>query len=99
MARRVFCRKYQQDMDGLDMPPMPGAKGQELFDTLSRQAWQDWLKHQTLLINEKRLNLMDPAARRYLLEQLDRFISNAEVDAADGYVPPGADDKKSEDNA
>ena len=55
MSRMVFCRKYQRDMEGLDFAPFPTPKGQELFETVSKQAWQEWLKHQTLLINEKRL--------------------------------------------
>lgn len=87
MSRTVFCRKYQQEMEGLAMPPMPGAKGQELFGQVSKQAWQDWLAHQTTLINEKHLNLMNPEHRKYLLEQMDRFFDNDAVDKADGYVP------------
>lgn len=52
MTRQVFCRKYQQELEGLDFAPFPGAKGQEFFETVSKQAWQEWLKHQTTLINE-----------------------------------------------
>jgi Fe-S cluster biosynthesis and repair protein YggX len=57
MTRQVFCRKYQTEMEGLDFAPFPGAKGQELFESISKQAWGEWLKHQTTLINEKRLNV------------------------------------------
>ncbi|OZG71849.1 oxidative damage protection protein [Hahella sp. CCB-MM4] len=88
MARTVFCKKYQQELEGLDLPPMPGAKGKELFDTVSKKAWQEWLNHQTMLINEKRLNLMDPDTRTYLTEQMDKFLSNESVDKAEGYIPP-----------
>lgn len=88
MARMVFCKKYQRELEGLDMPPMPGAKGQELFDNVSKQAWQEWLAHQTLLINEKHLNMMDMTARTYLNEQRDKFFAGEAVDAAEGYVPP-----------
>lgn len=88
MARMVFCKKYQRDMEGLDIPPMPGAKGQELFDSVSKQAWEEWLSHQTLLINEKHLNMMDMTARTYLNEQRDKFFAGEAVDAAEGYVPP-----------
>lgn len=88
MARMVFCKKYQRELEGLDVPPMPGAKGQELFDNVSKQAWQEWLAHQTLLINEKHLNMMDMTARTYLNEQRDKFFSGEAVDAAEGYVPP-----------
>ncbi|HEY9034090.1 MAG TPA: oxidative damage protection protein [Pseudomonadales bacterium] len=88
MSRTVFCRKYQQTLPGLDQPPFPGPKGQDIFEHISRQAWQDWQQHQTMLINEKKLSMMDPAARRYLQEQQERFFAGESVDAADGYVPP-----------
>ncbi len=87
MSRRVFCRKYQKELEGLAVPPMPGAKGQELFNTVSKQAWQEWLQHQTTLINEKHLNLMNPEHRVYLTTQLERFLANETVDRADGFVP------------
>ncbi len=88
MARTVFCRKYQQQMDGLDAPPYPGAKGMDIFENVSRQAWQEWMSHQTMLINEKHLNMMDMTARTYLSEQMEKFLSGQDYDAAEGYVPP-----------
>ena len=88
MSRTVFCKKYQKEMDGLERPPFPGPKGQEIFEHISKQAWQDWQKHQTMLINEKQLSMMDPAARKYLQEQQERFFAGDDVDAAEGYVPP-----------
>ena len=66
MTRTVHCRKYQREMEGLDVPPLPGAKGEEIYATVSRQAWNEWQALQTMLINEKHLNLRDPAARRSL---------------------------------
>lgn len=88
MPRTVFCRKYQKELEGLERPPLPGAKGQELYESISKQAWQDWLAHQTLLINEKHLNLMDMGTRTYLNEQMQRFLSGENYDRAEGYVPP-----------
>ena len=88
MARQVFCRKYKQEMGGVELPPYPGAKGQDLYNNISKQAWQEWLKHQTMLINEKHLSLMDLTARAYLTEQMDKFLSGEDYDAAEGYVPP-----------
>lgn len=88
MSRTVFCRKYQKEMPGLDLPPMPGRRGQDLFENVSRQAWQEWLSYQTMLINEKRLNMMDASARSYLQEQMDKFFAGEEVDKVEGYVPP-----------
>ncbi len=88
MSRTVFCRKYQQNMEGLDKPPFPGPKGLELFENISKQAWQEWMAHQTMLINEKKLNMMDLTARTYLTGQRDRFLAGETFDQADGYVPP-----------
>ncbi|OHV11162.1 oxidative damage protection protein [Kushneria phosphatilytica] len=90
MARTVFCRKYQQEMEGLDMPPLPGSKGQEVYENVSKQAWEEWQAQQTRLINEKHLNMLDPETRRYLMEQMERFFDNEEVDQAQGYVPPSS---------
>lgn len=88
MSRTVLCRKYQEELPGLAVPPLPGAKGQDIFENISAKAWQEWLQHQTMLINEKQLNLMDLTARSYLNEQMDRFFSNANIDQVEGYVPP-----------
>jgi Fe-S cluster biosynthesis and repair protein YggX len=88
MARTVFCRKYQKDMEGLALPPLPGAAGQEIFDGVSKQAWEEWQAKQTMLINEKHLSLMDKDARTYLTEQMNKFFNNEETDEAEGYVPP-----------
>jgi len=90
MSRTVRCRKYQQDLEGLDAPPMPGPKGQEIYETVSRRAWQEWQALQTMLINEKHLELRDPEARRYLSTQREKFFDNESVDHAEGYVPPEA---------
>ena len=88
MPRMVFCRKYQQEMEGLDIPPYPGAKGQDILNNVSKKAWQVWMAHQTLLINEKRLNMMDMGTKVYLSEQMTKFLSGENVDQAEGYVPP-----------
>ncbi|MAL99175.1 oxidative damage protection protein [Hydrocarboniclastica marina] len=91
MSRTVFCRKYQKEMDGLDFPPLPGAMGQDIFENVSKQAWEEWQHHQTMLINEKHLNMMDPEARKYLLTQMKHFLSNESYDSAEGYTPPTND--------
>jgi Fe-S cluster biosynthesis and repair protein YggX len=88
MARMVHCRKLKQELPGLDLPPFPGPKGQEIFDNVSKQAWADWMTHQTTLINEMRLNMMDLTARTYLSEQREKYFSGEDVDQAEGYVPP-----------
>ncbi len=88
MARTVFCRKLKQELPGLDMPPFPGPKGEEIFNNVSKQAWAEWMAHQTTLINEMRLNMMDLTARTYLAEQREKFFDGEQVDQAEGYVPP-----------
>jgi Fe-S cluster biosynthesis and repair protein YggX len=88
MSRTVTCRKYGEELEGLPSPPMPGAKGEEIFNTVSAKAWTEWQALQTMLINEKSLDLRDPEARRYLSEQREKFLSNEATDRAEGYVPP-----------
>jgi Fe-S cluster biosynthesis and repair protein YggX len=88
MTRTVHCRKYDQELEGLTAPPMPGPKGQELFETVSRRAWEEWQALQTMLINEKHLDLRDPRTRKYLSAQREKFLDNEDVDRAEGYVPP-----------
>lgn len=85
--RTVFCIKYQKEMEGLDYPPFPSADGQKIFETVSRQAWQEWIARQTMLINENGLNSLDPNTRTYLKEQREKFLNNEDADMASGYVP------------
>lgn len=89
MSNTVFCRKYQQDLPGLDRAPYPGPKGQDIFENVSKKAWQEWLEQQTMLINERHLNMMDVEARAFLQEQFDKFIVGDDYEKADGYVPEG----------
>ena len=90
MTRTVLCRKYKQELPGLDTPPFPSAKGEEIFNTVSKQAWNEWVAHQTTLINEMRLNMTDLTARNYLTEQRENFFDGKTVDRAEGYVPPSS---------
>ena len=87
MTRTVMCRKYQQELEGMAFAPFPGHKGQELFDTVSKQAWQEWLKHQTMLINENHLNVMQPEAQTFLSEQREKFLSNTDYERPKGWTP------------
>lgn len=87
-TRTVFCRKYQRELEGLDEPPLPGKLGDEIFANVSRRAWLEWQAHQTMIINERHLSLIDPDARRFLREQMERFFANETIEQADGYVPP-----------
>lgn len=88
MTRMVFCRKFQKEMEGLAKPPFPGERGQKLFEEVSKEAWTQWLQHQTMLINEKHLSVVAPETQTYLAEQLEKYLNNEPFDRADGYVPP-----------
>jgi len=88
MSRTVFCKKYQQELEGLDAPPYPGPKGQDIFDNVSKKAWQEWLQHQTMIINERKLNMVDAASRKFLAEQMEKFLTGEDFARAEGYVPP-----------
>jgi len=88
MSRTVFCKRFNEDLPGLDAVPFPGAAGQDVFDNVSAKAWAEWSHLQTMLINEKHLNMMDKEARKYLNQQRDNFLNGGEVDSAEGYVAP-----------
>jgi Fe-S cluster biosynthesis and repair protein YggX len=77
-----------KDAEGLDFAPYPGELGKRIYENVSKEAWQRWLAHQTMLINEKRLSPIDPEHRKYLEQQAEAFLFGGEVDAAEGYVPP-----------
>ncbi len=88
MARMVNCIKLGHEAEGLDIPPMPGEMGKRIYANVSKEAWQQWIKLQTMLINENRLSLMDPKARKYLAEQVEKHFFGEGADGASGYVPP-----------
>jgi len=90
MSRTVFCRKYNEELEGLERAPYPGPIGQEIFDNVSKKAWQAWTDHQTMLINEKHLSLMDPSSRKFLQEEMQKFLAGEDYAKAEGYVPPSA---------
>lgn len=90
MSRMVNCKKYGKELPGLALPPYPGPKGQEIYETVSQQAWKDWQSQQTMLINEKQLSMMNPDDRKYLQAEMDKYFNNEEHDKAEGYVPPEA---------
>ncbi len=83
-----MCRKYQMEMPGLAFAPFPGPRGQAIYDEVSQQAWQEWLRHQTMLINENHLNVMDPTTQTFLTEQMQKFLDNSDYERPKGYVPP-----------
>ncbi len=90
MSRTVNCIKLGQEAEGLDFPPLPGPIGQKIFESVSKEAWQQWIKLQTMIINENRLNLADPSHRKYLMEQVQNHFFGTGADQISGYVPPKA---------
>lgn len=88
MSRLVNCVKLGKEAEGLDFPPYPGALGKKIFENVSKEAWAEWLKHQTMLVNENRLSLIDPEARKYLTQQTENYFFGDGADQAEGYVPP-----------
>ena len=87
MARMVKCVKLGREAEGLDRPPLPGELGKRIYENVSKEAWQQWQTQQTRLINENRLQLADPRARKYLLEQTEKYFFGGGADEASGYVP------------
>ena len=85
MSDTVFCKKLQKNLPAMTVPPMPGPKGKELMETVSQEAWEAWKSHQTTLINEKHLDLSQADARSWLLEQMEKFFNNEEVEQASGF--------------
>ena len=90
MSRTVQCAYLKKEAEGMDFPSYPGELGKRIYLSISKEAWQAWLKHQTMLVNENRLNLADLRARQYLSRQMERFLFGEGVDQPLGYVPPAA---------
>jgi len=92
MTRTVHCAKLDIDAEGLDFAPWPGELGKRIYESISKQAWQQWLAHQTMLINENRINPLDPEARKFLQTQMRAFLfGDGDVERPGGYTPPAAD--------
>ena len=90
MARLVNCIKLGIEAEGLDFPPYPGPLGKRLWEEVSKQAWADWMKQQTMLVNENRLNLADQRSRQYLARQMENHFFGGGADVVQGYTPPAA---------
>jgi Fe-S cluster biosynthesis and repair protein YggX len=82
MARMVNCVKLKKEAEGLDRPTYPGDLGKRIFEGVSKEAWQMWVKQQTMLLNEYRLSPIDPKARKFLEEQMEKYFFG------DGNVTP-----------
>lgn len=88
MPRTVFCVKLKRDAEGMAFAPYPGELGKRIFENVSKEAWSQWLGHQTMLINENRLSPLDPQARKFLEGEMEKFLFGEGSAAPAGYVPP-----------
>jgi Fe-S cluster biosynthesis and repair protein YggX len=88
MARKVQCVLLGKEAEGLDYAPYPGPLGQRIYDSVSKEGWQRWVAHQTMLINEYRLTPIEPKDRKFLEEQMEQFFFGSGAKAPEGYVPP-----------
>jgi len=85
--RTVHCVKLNTEAEGLERAPYPGELGKRIFEQVSKQAWQEWLRHQTMLINEYRISPVDPKARKFLEEQMEKYFFGEGAETPQGYVP------------
>lgn len=88
MTHLVHCAKLGKEAEGLERPPFPGPQGERIYKSISREAWQEWLKVQTMLINEHRLASFDPKAKQFLAAEREKFLFGGENVRPEGYVPP-----------
>jgi Fe-S cluster biosynthesis and repair protein YggX len=87
MPRTVFCQVDQRETEGLDFAPWPGELGRRVFASVGKPAWQRWLAHQTMLINENRLSPLNPAHRKLLEQEMEKFLFGGGAERPAGYVP------------
>jgi len=90
MSRTVHCARHGVPAPGLAFAPWPGPLGRRIFEEIGAPAWQEWLAHQTLLINEHRLSPLDPAHRTFLEGEMQKFLFGGGAEKPAGYQPPGA---------
>ncbi len=88
MSRTVNCVVLRQEAEGLEYLPYPGDLGKRIYDNVSKEGWQRWLAHQTMLINEYRLTPIEPKARKFLEEEMEKYFFGAGSEAPEGYVAP-----------
>jgi len=88
MSRTVHCVLLKKEAEGLDRPPYPGDLGQRIYTSVSKQAWSQWLKHQTMLINEYRLSPIEPKARQFLVAEMEKYFFGTGSSRPEQFVAP-----------
>ena len=87
MARTLICSRYGSEEPGLERPPFPGSEGQRIFEQVSQRAWDEWIKLQTVLINEHRLTPFEPEARRFLQQEREKYLFGGDVHLPSSFKP------------
>jgi len=87
MTRTVNCVLLKREAEGLDYAPYPGELGKRIYENVSKEAWQQWLAHQTMLINEYRLTPIEPEARKFLETEMEKFFFAGGSSKPADYVP------------
>ena len=88
MTRKVHCVKLGKEAEGLDYVPYPGELGQRIYDNISAEIWQQWVNHQTMLINEYRLTPVEPKARKFLEDEMEKFLFGEGSEKPKEFVDP-----------
>ena len=88
MSRTVFCQRLKKEAPGMPFQLIPGELGKRIFDHISQEAWSEWQKKQTMLINEKKLNMMNLEHRQLLEKEMISYLFDAGEVQIDGYTPP-----------
>jgi|TARA_B100001964_G_scaffold6530_2_gene7178 Fe-S cluster biosynthesis and repair protein YggX len=87
MSKKIFCKYYKRELDQMERPPYPGSLGERVYLNISKEAWDLWLEHQTMLINENRLSMVDPSARAYLQNEMIKFLFQGGSERPKEYIP------------
>ena len=90
MSQTVFCQKLKKEADGLDFQLYPGEIGKRIFDNISKEAWATWQQKQTMLINEKKMNMMNVDDRAFLETAMVAYLFEDKEPTIEGYVPPSS---------
>jgi Fe-S cluster biosynthesis and repair protein YggX len=90
MSRMIQCKKLHILAEGLPMQPYPGELGKKIYEEISQIAWEQWVTHQTMLINEYRLSMADAKARQFLKEEMEKFLFGTGSEKPAGFVPPSS---------
>jgi len=88
MSKMINCVKLGKEAEAMERAPLPGVTGQRILDNVSKEGWQLWMQHQTILINENRLSLIDPEAQKFLQAEMEKFLFEGNSEMPEGYSPP-----------